>query len=323
MQPGIRDIFSPDEVRELTAKSNVQGAWALIRTWGIVAGSFAVLAQWPHPLMWLLVIAVLGGQQLGFAIITHEAAHRTLFRQRWLNSGLADWLCARIMWLDVERYRTHHIKHHAHTGSSQDPDMSLVTPYPCSRSSLRRKIVRDLVGISGLRRMLGLLLMDIGVLNYSVSSEVTWVPKQQRTFLSCAKQGIVNLLPVVAANALLFGALAACGIAWVYWAWVLAYLGTFSLFIRIRSIAEHACLPGGENMFENTRTTRAGWLARLSVAPLHVNFHQEHHLMASVPFYRLPRMHQMLRERMNAEAAPGYLDVLRAAISPNPAPVGQ
>jgi fatty acid desaturase len=66
-------------------------------------------------------------------------------------------------------------------------------------------------------------------------------------------------------------------------------------------------------MFRNTRTTRAGWLARLTVAPLHVNYHQEHHLMASVPYYRLPLMHRLLQDKLTLPAAPGYLEVLSLA----------
>ena len=38
------------------------------------------------------------------------------------------------------------------------------------------------------------------------------------------------------------------------------------LFVRIRSIAEHGCLPRSPDMFLNTRTTQAGWLARMTVA---------------------------------------------------------
>lgn len=34
--------------------------------------------------------------------------------------------------------------------------------------------------------------------------------------------------------------------------------------------------------------------------------------MASVPWYRLPRLHRLLRERGFAETLPGYADVMRA-----------
>ena len=77
----------------------------------------------------------------------------------------------------------------------------------------------------------------------------------------------------------------------------------------------HGCVTRSPDVLENTRTTRAGLLLRLTVAPNRVNYHVEHHLLAAVPFYRLPAMHRMLRERGLLAAPLGYSDVLRLASS--------
>jgi fatty acid desaturase len=66
-----------------------------------------------------------------------------------------------------------------------------------------------------------------------------------------------------------------------------------------------------------TRTVRAGWLARLFIAPNRVQYHLEHHLLMTVPHYNLPRFHQMLAERGLLEGAcvtDGYIQVLRQAV---------
>ena len=311
----IKDLLSRDEIRELTAKSDWHGAWAIFKTWGLVALTFAALAAFPNPLTFILAVFILGGQQLACAILTHEAAHRTLFKTRVLNDHLSNFICASPIWTDVFRYRQHHLKHHAHTGTEKDPDMSLVKPFPTTRKSLWKKVWRDLSGRTGIRRLIGLIGMDVGILKYTVAAEVERIPRGDRRAWDYASEGIKNIWPVILSNAVLASILSACGVLWVYSAWVIAYLTTFSLYIRIRSIAEHACLPGGEDIFKNTRTTQAGLLARLTVAPMNVNYHQEHHLMASVPCYRLPRMHKLLRERGKASAAPTYAAVLRAASS--------
>ena len=47
-------------------------------------------------------------------------------------------------------------------------------------------------------------------------------------------------------------------------------------------MAEHAGMQTSNTALTNTRT-RAGWIARSFVAPIHVNYHMEHHLMASAP----------------------------------------
>ena len=79
-------------------------------------------------------------------------------------------------------------------------------------------------------------------------------------------------------------------------------------------MAEHACTDLTDNFFMNTRTTRANLLARLTVAPHHVNYHLEHHLLMTAPHYRLPKMHRMLRARgalAGRHIAKNYREVLR------------
>ena len=313
MGNGRRDILSSDEIRAFTQKQNWRGAWAITRTWLIISGCFALLALYPNLLTFLLAVFILGGQHLACAIVTHEASHRALFNKQWLNDTFADWVCARPVWVDVKRYRKHHMRHHSKTGTAEDPDMSLIAPFPSTPGGLRRKLFRDLIGITGLRRMVGLVLMDIGRLKYTVASDVTWLPKHERGFMHYASEGLKNMGPMLVSNLVIFGVLYALGIAWVYSAWVVAYLTTFSLFIRIRSIAEHACLEESADMFKNTRTTYANWLARLTVAPFNVNYHQEHHLLPAVPYYNLPKMHACLLEKNVVTPAKGYGEVLRLA----------
>ncbi|MCF4167641.1 fatty acid desaturase family protein [Zavarzinia compransoris] len=307
----LNDAFSRDEIRRFSAKSDLAGWWAVGGTWALIAASFAVMAIWPHPLTVLLGLIVLGGRQLALSILMHEGAHYSLFKTRVLNDIVADWLCARLVWNDVKRYRRHHIQHHSHTNSDLDPDLSLVAPFPTTRKSLRRKIVRDLIGRTALKRVLGLFLMDIGALTYTVSGGARLVPRNGRSIASYAAEGLRNMGPMLATNAALALVLWAFGAGWTYWVWIAAYMTTYSLFIRIRALAEHACTEMSDHPLRNTRTTRAGILARLTVAPIHVNYHLEHHLMPSAAWYHLPRMHRVLRERNSIGPAPSYPDVLR------------
>lgn len=309
----LSSLFTPDEIAQLTVRSDWRGAAMVLFTWLVIATSFSVLAVFPNPLVFIGVVIVLGGRQLALAILAHEAAHRSLFRTPWLNDFVGDWPCARLIWTEVSRYRIHHLRHHNHTGTERDPDMSLVTPFPTSRKSLAKKFFRDLSGQTAPRRMAAQLLMDIGVFEYTVAAKVTPRPRAGRTVLDYAREGVRNTTGVVLTNLALVGILAAFGEAWLYWAWVVAYMTTFSLYIRIRSIAEHACLEDSPDMFRNTRTTVAGLLARMTVAPYHVNFHLEHHLMAAVPCYRLPRVHALLRERGAVGEPSTYGEVLRLA----------
>jgi fatty acid desaturase len=245
----------------------------------------------------------------------HDASHGTLFKTRWLNYVFVDWVCARPIWNDLQKYRVHHLAHHSKTGTDKDTDISLVTPFPCSRGSLLRKFMRELSGITGIKFFVGRLLMDMGYIQWTVASEVVRLPAEGQTMADRLRLLARNATPTVLVNALLFALLWAAGHPWLFVAWLAAYATPFSLFVRIRSLAERACTERTSDMFRNTRTTRAGWLARATVAPLRVNFHLEHHALPSVPYFQLPRMHEMLRARGGVAEAPGYLDVLKIVSS--------
>ena len=317
----VTELFSRDEIKELTTTSDLHGAWAVGSTWtvivmtfGTVAYSWEYLPTWGKVLMCALALAILAGRQLALAILMHDASHHSLFKTKWLNTHLTDWLCARPIWNDVSKYRPYHLKHHAKTSQPDDPDLGLVKNFPITQSSLFRKFFRDLNGQSGLKFLAGRVLMDLELLEWSVSNDPKPIPRDDRSNLELAKNLLKNSSGMLISNAAIFSALWASGHPKLYLLWPLAYITPFPLFIRIRAMAEHAGLETSHSALSNTRTTRAGWLARALVAPIHVNYHIEHHLMASVPHQKLGRMHQMLREREYVDASPSYLDVIRSLL---------
>jgi fatty acid desaturase len=232
-----------------------------------------------------------------------------LVRTRWCNEKLADWLAAAPVWSDVARYRKHHLGHHAHTGTERDPDLMLAPIERMTRGSLVRKIARDVTGIAGLRRLAALVLMDLALLTYNVGGAVRW---NKRGIWFHTKAFVKNTYKVFITNGALYVILALLGVGWIYLAWVVAWFTTFGLFLRIRMLAEHACLERTSDQLRNTRTTHASLLARATVAPLHVNYHLEHHLLPTTPWFRLPALHRALADRIPARSlAPNYLTVLR------------
>lgn len=317
----IAQILSRADIAELTRIRDMRGLWSLISTWLIIAGAFALVAWRPNVATVAIALVVLAGRQLALAVLLHEAAHRCLFRSRWLNDFAGSWLSGAFVWTHLSDYRRHHHAHHVHTGTERDTDLGLIAPFPITRASLWRKLARDLVGITAVKRVLGLLLIDLGYYTYTASTGARRIDQTGRTALSVAATGARRLGPTLVTNALLVLALHALGHGWLYWLWVVAYLTVFSAIIRVRAIAEHACTESGTDGFTNTRTTKAGFLARMTVAPLYVNYHIEHHLLMTVPHYNLPTMHRMLDERdvlSGSQVAAGYLDVLRvASAAPN------
>ncbi|AKF10330.1 Fatty acid desaturase [Sandaracinus amylolyticus] len=317
-------IFTRDEIRMLNERSNTMGMLAVGSTWAVIVATLATLAWASTQPAWIAIptfvlgLVILGGRHLALAILHHDAAHQSLFRSRWLNDFVGDWLCARPVWNDLAKYRAHHFVHHRKTSQPEDPDLSLIEPFPTTRASLLRKLARDLVGLTGLKYLLGRALMDAGVVRWTVASDAVWLPREGRRWWSYPLELVKNAWGMMLTNALLFAACWACGHAWLYAIWVLAYVTPYPLFLRIRSLAEHACTERSTDMFANTRTTRAGWLARMTVAPIRVSYHLEHHVLPGVPYFRLPLLHRMLRERGVVPEPPGYLDVLKIVSSGAP-----
>lgn len=308
------DLLTRDEIRALIAPSNAAGFRAVLFTWAIIALTFAALARFPHPVTFVAAVVVLGGRQLALAVLMHEAAHGSLFRTRRLNEVFADWVCAKPVWNSVANYRRHHLAHHAHTGTELDPDRCLAAPFPVTPASLARKLLRDALGLTGLKRLLGLALMDLELIAYTVTPEVRRLPR--RALFEHLAAGLKNVAGVVVTNVALWAVLRATGHGWVYLAWAVAFLTSFSVVVRVRSIAEHACTEASADPLRNTRTTLAGPLTRLLLAPHRVGYHLEHHLLMTVPYFRLPEMHRLLVARgalPEGAVTSGYLSVLRTA----------
>ena len=302
--PIWRAALSQDEIRDFL-KLDDRLSWQSIATnWALVGAAFALVAWWPNLLTVVAALFVIGARQLGFAILMHEAAHRTLFRNRRLNDWVGNWVCAYPIWSDLYPYRPYHLQHHAKTWTDADPDLGLATPFPITRASLRRKIWRDLSGQTGWKRFRATLRRDLGRSRGRV----------KRNF----DAGLEALHGVIITNAILLGVLTLLGHPALYLLWIGAWFTTYSLAMRIRAIAEHAMIPDPGSDLRNTRTTVASWWERLLIAPNYVNFHLEHHLLMTVPHYHLPRLHRLLRDRRVLDEAcvtRGYQAVLALAAS--------
>ena len=300
--PSWQAALSREEIRELLTLRDWRSWVSIAANWGVIGAAFALVAVWPNPLTVLVALFAIGARQLGLAVLMHEAAHRTLLKNRRWNDWVGNWICAYPVWSDLRPYRPYHLQHHAKTWTAEDPDLPLATPFPITRSSLRRKIWRDLSGQTGWKRLRATLRRDLGRSQGRV----------RRNF----DAGLEALGGVVLTNIVLLGVLTLVGHPALYLLWVGAWLTTYSLVMRIRSIAEHGMVPDPGDDLGNTRTTLARLWEHFFIAPNRVNYHLEHHLLMTVPHYNLPRMHRLLRRRGALEAAcvtRGYGEILRLA----------
>lgn len=299
----IKDYLSKGEIIHFTDKSDFHGWRLLINNWLAIIAIFAVVATYTNPLTLLLALPLLGGRQLGLAVLMHECGHRSLFKTAKLNDSLGQWLCALPIMNDMPSYARGHLRHHKAAGTDEDPDLPNYQSYPVSKKSFGRKVIRDLTGQTGIK-----------LLAYLVKGSATSMSNE-------AREGSKPLYQQMAVQLLMVFVLSLFGVAWLYLLWAAAYLTTFMLFIRLRQVAEHAAVP---DLFDldprkNTRTVIPRWWERALLAPNMVNYHMEHHFMASVPCYRLRELHRHLHDKGALANMPefiGYPAVFHHAVAP-------
>ena len=323
--------FSAEEMAAVRARSDVTGMLCVLHAWLVIGAAMAVYALWPNPLTFVGAVIVIGGRQLGLAILMHDAAHGVLTKTKWLNEWVGQWLLAYPVLGNMVTYRHYHLKHHRTTQQPDDPDLGLSAPFPITPSSFRRKMIRDLTGQTGFKQRKAQFLNALGLGDRPVtfpagaeSSETA--PNLRMTISQRAENYWRRLGPQTLVQLILFGLMTAFGKPHYYLMfWVLPNITWHMAITRIRNIAEHAVVPDNDDVLRSSRTTYASWWERAFIAPYWVNYHVDHHVLFYVPCYNLPKMHALMLAKgygPKMEIQSGYASVLRLATS-KPEPVVQ
>ena len=287
------DFISDEQIQYFSRKSNWRGWWVVFCNWAAIGAIFAVVAVWTNPFTIFAAILLLGGRQLGLGVINHECGHGSLFKSWTLNKFAGQWLAAAFVFSNARAYRSGHTKHHRLGGTKQDPDLQNYVNYAVTRDSFRRKMLRDITGRTGIKTL------GLAAKGYGKKAVRDWV----------------------IAQVILWAVLFSVGQGWLYLLWPAAFLTSHMVIIRIRNAAEHASVP---DLFDpdprkHTRTTYPRIWEKPFFAPNNVNYHLEHHILPSVPCYRLPEFHAYLEKEgllEGAEICHSYWEVIQQLILP-------
>ena len=282
---------------ELNTKSNWRGSLEVGKDWGLILLAFAISLVWPHPVTFVVSLLLLAAAQAGFAILQHEAAHRSLFASAKLNDFMGEYLCAQPILQSMPGYRAYHMTHHRLAGTKDDPDLIMTEQYPVNPSSLKRKLLRDASGLTGLKSVIGLWGMAFGYWQYELTGRVKRVmpaPQGITGYLAAfvRNNGHIGLLWQVG----MIGLLSALGNGWLYLLWLAAFIFILPICMRIRQIADHAVVADAfdTNPLRHARTSNARWYEKLWLAPHYEHYHLEHHFMPTAPCWQLPKLHAIL-----------------------------
>ncbi|MDP6472321.1 MAG: fatty acid desaturase family protein [Pseudomonadales bacterium] len=290
----LDEYICREEMQQALQRSDVR-AWAMtFFNFTVMGVAFALPAIWFNPLTFVLSAFLLGGRQLGMAVLYHDCSHWALFKTRPMNEFMGKWVYGGLMNTSLKAYRDYHMGHHRYAGTEDDPDIGLARTYPATRDSMRRKMIRDFTGQTGFKD----------------------VKRQLSRF------GMRRNAAFLVSHSILLALLLLGGIGWAYLMWWVGYIFAYQPIHRIRFMGEHGVVRDllSADPRDNTSTTLVSWWERLFIGPNHVNYHLEHHLKARVPCYNLPRFHELLASRgffTNHDClSRGYREVVRRATLP-------
>lgn len=313
----IHTYLSKEEIKSFHKKSDLKAIGEILSVWLWIFAAFALVYFYPNIFTVFVALWIIGGKQLGCAIIMHDTSHYSLFKTKKLNDIVGNWLGAYPMIQNVRQYRPYHLQHHIATGTSDDPDKKLTAGYPTSRLSMTRKFLRDLSGLTGIKGFFGVLLMHLGFLEYNLGNTVIKIkPKNAAEVL---RNALKNLSGPIIFHIIFFSIFLLLHKPMLYLLWWGAFFTTYNFCLRVRSIAEHSVVPDSNNPYTSSRTTYANLFEKILFAPLHVNYHTEHHLLIAAPCYHNPAIHKLLKERGYFEKGlleNNYRNIIKLAIRP-------
>lgn len=266
-----------EQLRMLSEVNPVISTCHILLEWTAVLLTAILCHHFWSPALYLVSVAFIGARQHALLILMHDGTHYRLFRNRTLNDWVTEIFLAWPHLATMRAYRDNHLAHHNFVNSDKDPDWlrkkdNLEWQFPQSGGKLTGVLLRDLIGIGGINLI-------------RLASSLSAARAPSKTFVRIRLSFYIVVLGGLIA--------AGCGTA-VLMYWVVPYFTWLVFVMRIRSIAEHFAIGDEFGVYGCIRTTHAGLLARLFIAPKNVNYHIEHHFFPSVPFYRLPKLHALL-----------------------------
>jgi len=284
------------ELRALMQRSNGP-AFVHLALWALVLAVTGAMI-WLAYDSWLIwpAMFVHGIVLVHHFSLQHECVHYTVFRTRWLND-LAGNICGAIIILPHQFFRYEHCDHHTHTQlEGHDPEL---VPMP---------------------QTLGQYLWYLSAVPYwrtkfteLLRHAAGRITPAERTFLPKVADWIVFLEArlMMALYLGLIGVMVVTGWTGPLWFWFIP-LVLGEPVMRFIRMTEHVGRPTVAQMSDNTRTNLVSRPWRFLA--WNMNYHAEHHYVASVPYHALPKLHEKLKDHIHVEPG-GYVgahrDILR------------
>jgi fatty acid desaturase len=288
----------------LAAAHKINDHRAILDFLGVIATTAAV--PWLYFLYpsWITIIACILLSIHNFNALTqvgHSSGHGSFLSNRRWNEIAGEIACA-FRGLRREGFNVAHQMHHAYLNEEHDGDLLFGRPDEPTRRLLLM-CLQDLLLITAIQRVIQLMQTD-----RKAYEPRPWQNLSMGFFLD----RIGLLLPIVAAQ---IGVLAyywlVIGAEYYFYFYALPLATLYPVQIRLRSACEHS-FEAGYNVAASgrwvTRSVNANFVERFLIGPLYSDYHFEHHLLPTVPYYNLPIIRHYLEDKgIQVPLNEGYL----------------
>ena len=276
-------------------------ASAMVFNWIIIVSAIVLYQVLSSPWVYPLAVLIIGARMHALAILMHDATHFRFLKNRKWNDLITNLFIMYPIFTTIEEYRANHLKHHQHLNTEHDPDwVAKLTKrefhFPKTKAEFILTILSYLVFYQGI----------LDAIWFAKRYKAKDKKEERKSDINTTK---------IAFYVVLYGLLTVFGMWKVYLLfWVVPYITSFFMFQYIRSVAEHYGDMAYEDELSSSRTVKPTLFERFFIAPHNVGFHLEHHLFPGVPFYNLPKLHDLLMEdeeyNKKAHITKGYLSGL-------------
>lgn len=259
--------------------------------WAAMLGASAWALWLGLDTLWVIPAMIVYGSILTLPAyaLSHECAHGTAFRTRWLNE-VCFWVGSLIYFEEPYHRRYSHTRHHTYTWHvGRDSQMPFDTPMTF------RSWFLEVTGIA-------LVLYEAKVFLQNASGRFS---PETRSFTPRAE--LAKLKWGARACLACYGLLAGLVLAGQTWPLIFIVIPRIvgGPLIQLFTILQHVEMQeNSPSILESTRSFRTGWLGRFLY--LNMNHHIEHHLYPQVPFHGLPALNLAVADQI-PEPDPGFL----------------
>jgi omega-6 fatty acid desaturase (delta-12 desaturase) len=226
--------------------------------------------------------------------LMHDAVHNSVSRRTTLNNWLGVFYGG-LCFLPFTTWRSMHLEHHAWVGNfDKDPVMKMVREFPQK---------------SGFHQRADTLLWRSWLPYIAFLQEAVFWTVSAKLIAEKGKYKGKRLELIASVTATFVAAIGvlAAGVYFGSWALLLPSVVIYLGMVEVINLPHHLRLPRLQrdaklSLWEQYQVSRtcvyADWFSRLAL--LNFNYHAEHHMFPTLPWYELPKAYALVKEQSPA-----------------------